>query len=167
MLSKKIEDALNEQINTELFSSYQYLSMAAYFRSVHLEGFAHWVRVQSSEEYEHAMKIFEYIDERDGRVVLQELRKPPSTWDSTLAAVECAFQHEQELTQTISELVNLANSEKDYATNAFLQWFVSEQVEEEAVTRQVLNQLQLVGDAAPPLFFLDQKLGLRTTTEES
>ena len=161
MIGNKIEQAFNGQINAELYSSYLYLAMAAYFESVNLDGFAHWMRLQAKEEDAHAMKFFDHIVERGGRVALQAIDAPPAQWDSPLAAFENAYQHEQKVTAMIHDLVNLAGDEKDHAANAFLQWFVTEQVEEEASADQVVQQLKRVGDAPHALLMLDRALAQR------
>jgi len=132
MISKKIEKALNKQINAELYSAYLYLSMVAYFESVNLPGFANWMKVQTQEELMHAMKIYDFVNERGGRVVLKAIEAPPTEWDSPLDAFEATYKHEQKVTGLINNLVNLAIEEKDHATSSFLQWFVNEQVEEES-----------------------------------
>ena len=130
MLKETIEKALNQQINRELYSSYLYLSMSTYLDTIDLTGASHWMKTQAQEELTHAMKIYDYILERDGRVVLESINQPPKEWDSGLAAFEAAYQHEQNITEAINNLVSLAIDEKDHATNSFLQWFVTKQVEE-------------------------------------
>ncbi|MCK5556801.1 MAG: ferritin, partial [Candidatus Hydrogenedentes bacterium] len=128
MLSEKMRDALDEQLNWELYSAYLYVSMSAYFDSVNLPGFANWMRVQAQEELVHAMKFYDFINERGGRVTLQPVEGPPTEWSSPLDAFENAYRHEQKVTGLINDLVNLAVKERDHATNIFLQWFVTEQV---------------------------------------
>lgn len=164
MLADKMQDALNGQLNSELYSSYLYLSMAAYFQALNLGGFANWMRVQVQEELMHAMKFYDYINEREGRIVLQPVEGPPPEWDSPLAAFEHAYRHEQEVSVLINNLVNLAIEEKDHATNNFLQWFVSEQVEEEASFNEVVQRLKLVGHDATGLFLIDRELSQRVFT---
>ncbi len=161
MINEKMQDALNKQINAELYSSYLYLSMSANFNSVNLNGFANWMRVQAQEELVHAMKFYDYITERGGRVILRPVEGPTSDWASPLAAFEDAYRHEQKVTGLINDLVELAVAERDHATNIFLQWFVSEQVEEEASADEVVQKLKLVGDASHGLFMLDRELGQR------
>jgi ferritin len=139
MVKKKIEAALNKQLNAELYSSYLYLSMSAYFQSINLPGFANWMRVQTQEELVHAMKFYDFINERGGRVMLQKIDSPPTKWASPLNVFESAYKHEQKVTGLINDLVNLAVGEKDHATNIFLQWFVTEQVEEEASADEVAS----------------------------
>ncbi len=164
MLSEKMLKALNQQINAELYSSYLYLSMSAYFQSTNLGGFANWMRAQTQEELTHAMKIYDYVKERGNRVVLKQVEEPPSEWSSPLAAFQQAYQHEQKVTGMINKLVNLAVEESDHASNIFLQWFVSEQVEEEASADEVVQRLKLMGDAGGGMFMIDRELGQRTFT---
>ena len=164
MVSEKMQDALNGQLNAELYSAYLYASMSAYFESVNLSGFANWMRIQVQEETVHAYKFYSFINERDGRVVLSAIEAPPTDWDSPLAAFEAAYQHEQKVTGLINDLVNLAVSEGDHATNIFLQWFVTEQVEEEASANEVIQKLKLIGDAKGGLFMLDREMGQRVFT---
>ena len=164
MLSKKMEAALNEQINAEMYSAYLYLSMSAYFQSVNLLGFANWMYIQTLEEFTHAQKFFNYVNERSGRVILKEIKKPPSEWKSALAVFENSYKHEQLVTSLINKLVDLARKEKDFATDNFLQWFVSEQVEEEASVDEVIQKIKLAGDKGPGVFMIDQSLGQRVFT---
>ncbi len=164
MLSKKMQDALNGQLNAELYSAYLYASMSAYFESVNLRGFANWMRVQAQEEVVHAYKFYNFVNERGGRVVLRPIEGPPTEWDSPIAPFEAAYEHEQKVTGLINKLVDLAVSQKDHATNNFLQWFVTEQVEEEASANEVVQKLKLVGDARGGLFMLDRELGQRVFT---
>jgi len=164
MIDKRIQDALNGQLNAELYSAYLYVSMSAYFESVNLRGFANWMRVQAQEEVVHAYKFYSHLNERAGRVILRPIEGPPTEWDSPLAVFEGAYQHEQKVTGLINDLVNLAVSEKDHATNNFLQWFVTEQVEEEASASDVVAKLKLIGDAKAELFMLDRELGQRVFT---
>ncbi|MFQ5740794.1 MAG: ferritin [Acidobacteriota bacterium] len=162
MLTKKVQEALNEQLNAELFSAYLYLSMSAYFRASSLEGFAHWMRMQTEEERGHAMKIYNYIQERNSRVVLKAIGAPTKEWKSPLAAIEAAYEHEQKITELINDLVNLSIKAGDHATHIFLQWFVTEQVEESAAVGGVLEKLRLVGETPSGLFIIDNELGKRT-----
>jgi ferritin len=159
-----MQEALNGQLNAELYSSYLYLSMAAYFQSLNLGGFGNWMRVQAQEEDMHAMKFYNFINERGGRVLLKPIDGPPTEWDSPLAAFEAVLEHEQKVTGLINELVELALSEHDHATNIFLQWFVTEQVEEEDSANDVIQQIKMVGGAEGGLFMLDRELGQRTFT---
>jgi len=170
MFSKKMEDAINKQINAEMYSAYLYLSMAAYFESISLEGFAKWMEAQTMEEMAHAKKFYDFVNERGGRVILDTIEKPKSEWSSPLEAFEDAYKHEQYVSSLINELVNLAIEEKDHATNNFLQWFVAEQVEEEASAGAIVQKLKLVGNKGNAIFMLDRELGQRNftlpTTEE-
>ena len=161
MLSKKLQDALNEQINAELFSAYLYLSMSAYFESVKRPGMAHWMRVQVGEEQVHAMKLFAHVVERGGRVTLKAIDTPQAEWASPLAAFEGAYAHEQKVTGLINDLVKLAREEKDAAADAFLQWFVKEQVEEEETADEIVQKLKTIKDAPDDLRKLDGELGQR------
>ncbi|MFH1037628.1 MAG: ferritin [PVC group bacterium] len=164
MLSKKMQEALNTQINKELYSAYLYLSMAAYCETVNLKGFANWMMVQVQEELSHAQKFFHVVNERGGRVVLQPIDGPPAKWDSPLAVFKNVYEHEQLVTGLINGLVRLAREENDCATEAALQWFVTEQVEEEASAGEVVEQLKLAGDRGGEFFMLDRELGTRVFT---
>ncbi len=164
MLSEKMEKALNKQINAELYSAYLYLSMASYFESVDLEGCANWMKAQTQEEMIHAMKIYDFVIERGGRVLLDAIEAPKQEWDSALAVFEHAYEHEKYVTSLINDLMNLAIEEKDHATQIFLQWFVSEQVEEEASASGVVQKLKLAGGPdgkGGGLFMVDRELGQR------
>jgi ferritin len=163
MIDGKTQEALNKHANAEFYSSYLYLSMSAYFQSLNLAGFASWMRVQAREELAHAMKFYDHIIERGGRVSLQAVEAPQFQWDSPLAAFEDAYRHEQKVTGLINQLVDGAVKTKDHATNAFLQWFVSEQVEEEASVDAIVQKLRLVGAAAGGLFMIDHELGKRAS----
>jgi len=164
MISKKIQQALNEQVNAEFYSAYLYLSMVAYFESVNLPGFATWMRAQTQEELTHAMKIYDFVSGRGGRVMLKSIAEPPTEWKSPLAAFEAAYKHEQSVTGRIDDLVNLAIEEKDHATNSFLQWFVNEQVEEESSVSGVVEKLKMVEKAPGGQFLIDRELGQRVFT---
>lgn len=164
MINKKMQDALNDQINAELYSAYLYLSMEAYFVSVNLPGFANWMRAQTQEELMHAMKIYDFVNEQGGRVILKEIVQPQTKWKSPLAAFEAVYKHEQKVTGLINNLVNLAISEKDHTTNSFLQWFVNEQVEEEASANDVLQKLKMTDEAPDGCFLIDRELGQRVFT---
>ena len=161
MLSEKMEKALNDQINAEIFSSYLYLSMAAYFESQNWMGFAAWMKIQSQEEYGHAMKFFKYVNDVAGKVTLDAIEKPKNDWKSPIAAFEEAQKHELYITDRINKLVALANQEKDYAAGLFLNYFVTEQVEEVATVNQIIHKFKLIGDNKSSLFFLDRELGMR------
>jgi len=164
VISKKMEKALNEQLNAELYSSYLYLSMSAYFQSLNLEGFANWMRVQAQEEHMHAMKFYDFLVERGGRITLSQIAGPPTEWKSPSDVFESTYSHEQKVTGLIGDLVDLAAKEKDHATSIFLQWFVSEQVEEEASASGVVEKLKLMADAPGAIFMFDRELGQRTFT---
>jgi ferritin len=164
MISKKMEKALNEQINAEMYSAYLYLSMESYFRSLDLSGFANWMRIQVQEELMHAMKIYAFVDARGGRITLKSIAAPPTEWDSPLAVFEATYKHEQKVTGLINELVSLAIKEKDHATNTFLQWFVNEQVEEESSADKIIQQMKMMGNAPGGMFMLDRELGQRVFT---
>ena len=159
-----MEEALNGQVNAEMYSAYLYLSMESYFKSLNLNGFASWMRVQTQEEMIHAMKIYDFINGRGGRVILKAIEGPPIEWDSPLAVFEAVYVHEQKVTGLINELVNLAIKEKDHATNTFLQWFVNEQVEEESSADEVVQQLKMMENAPGGMFMLDRELGQRVFT---
>jgi ferritin len=162
MLSDKMQDALNGQLNAELYSSYLYLSMNAYFKSVNLDGFANWMYFQAQEELTHSMKFYDFINQRGGKVKLLQVEAPATEWDSPLAVFEATLEHEQKVTGLINELVEMALAEHDHATNIFLQWFVSEQVEEEESVTGVLEQLKLMGEAKGGLFMIDRELAKRS-----
>jgi ferritin len=163
MLAKEIDAALNDQIKWELYSGYMYLSMASYFEETGLMGFAHWMKMQAQEELYHAMKMLEYTNEAGGRVLLQGIDQPPHTWESALDVIESGLKHEQEVTRRINELVDLAIQHKDHATQAFLQWFVTEQVEEEASFGEVRDKVKLAGECGG-MFMLDRDMANRTFT---
>jgi ferritin len=163
VINQKIEDALNGQLNKELYSSYLYLSMSAYFESNNLKGFAHWLRVQAKEELGHGMKFFDYIAQRGGHPGLRQIDAPPNNWKSHKSVFEDAYQHEQKVTKYIHELVDLARSERDHATEVFLQWFVNEQVEEEMNANEIVQKMGLAGDVWSALFVIDSELGKRAS----
>lgn len=164
MLSPKMEKALNDQINAEMFSAYLYLAMVAYFNDINLSGFANWMTVQNEEESFHAMKFFRYLSERGGRVTLETIEKPQFDWESPLAAMEAALQHEQYITSRINDLMNLAMEEKDHATASFLRWFVDEQVEEEDNVNEVVQKLRILGSDGGGLFMMDRDMATRVFT---
>ena len=160
-LNSKIEEVLNNQINREIYSAYLYLSMAAYFDATGLKGMANWTKIQYQEEMAHAMKIFNYVNDRGGRVILESIEKPATEWVSPIDVFEGILKHEEYITKNINELIAVATEEKDYATINFLQWFISEQVEEEANVNEILDQLNLIGDNKMGLVMLDKELGQR------
>jgi ferritin len=161
MLSKKMETAFNKQINAELYSGYMYLAMSSYFSTVNLPGFAAWMKVQAGEELGHAMKLFGYVVERGGTVVLDAVDKPPAKWASPLKTFEEVYKHEVKVTGLIDKLAELAAAEKDHASGVFLQWFINEQVEEEASADAIVQKLKMIKDAPGGLFMLDRELGQR------
>ncbi len=163
MIKASVQKAINDQIRKEFYSYYLYLSMAAYFESINLRGFAHWMRVQAKEEQEHAMKFFEYIIERQGEVVLEAIDAPTAKWKSPIDVFEGAYNHERMVTESIHKIVDLAESEKDHATSVFLQWFVKEQVEEEGSANDILQKLKLIGSENSAVFVLDVELGKRAS----
>jgi ferritin len=162
MIGKAMQDAMNEQINRELFSSYLYLSMAAYFEGKNLPGFAHWMRVQADEERDHAMKFYDFILGCGGKVTLKALAAPKVDWGSNLEAFQEAASHEAEITATIHALYDLALKEKDYPAQVMLQWFVSEQVEEEKNAAEIVANLKLIEDRGTAVLMLDHRLAKRT-----
>ncbi|MDQ7830336.1 MAG: ferritin [Desulfovibrionaceae bacterium] len=164
MLSKKMEQTLNDQVKWEYYSGYLYLAMAAYFEEQGLAGFANWMHIQEQEERAHAERFYRFLNERGGRVVLQALDAPPVKWDSPLAVFQESLAHEQKVTARIGALMDLAIKEKDHATVAFLQWFISEQVEEEASVTEVIQKLKLVESTPGGWFMLDKDLALRVFT---
>jgi ferritin len=162
MLSTALEDAIDKQVNAEIYSSYLYYSMATYFDSLSLKGFAHWMRVQALEELTHAHKFTAFVADRGGRVHLQPVDGPPAEWESPLAAFEAVYAHEVKVTGLVNRLMDLALEERDHATVNFLQWFVGEQVEEEATADDVVQKLRLVDRTEGGLFMLDRELDKRT-----
>lgn len=155
-MNPKVYKALNEQIKHELFSSYLYLSIASYFENIPLDGFSKWFRKQAEEEHEHAMKIYQYINDRNMAVEMPAIVKPPATFESIQGIFEQALEHEKKVTHWIYEIYELAWQEKDHATHVFLQWFITEQVEEEKNAQDNLDQVRLIGDDKAALFVLDQ-----------
>ena len=164
MLSERMQNALVDQVTAELYSSYLYLSMSSYFQSTNLPGFANWMSVQAQEELSHAMKIYDYVNARGGRVRLQAIDAPPAEWDSPLAVFQETSRHEQKVTGLINDLANLAIEERDHATTNMLQWFVDEQVEEEDSANNLVQQLTLLKDAPGGLFMMDRELAQRVFT---
>ncbi|MHA2060791.1 MAG: ferritin [Candidatus Sifarchaeia archaeon] len=160
-IKDNIRDALNEQVKWELYSGYMYLSMATWFYDQNLPGFAKFFRAHAKEEQEHAIKIFDYIIERGGRVTLQTIDQPPSEWNSPLGVLEEVYKHEVKVTGMINELMSLAKSENDYATEEFLWWFVDEQVEEEDSADEVYQQLKRAGESGQTLIMMDRALARR------
>jgi len=161
MIKEKVREAINAQINAELYSSYLYLSMSAYCESINLRGFANWMKVQAQEELVHAAKFFAYVNTRGGRVLLREIAGPPTEWKSPLDAFKHVLEHEIKVTGLINDLVKLAVNENDPATQTFLQWFVNEQVEEEESANDAIQKLKLAGETGPGLFMIDRELATR------
>jgi len=165
MIGERMLEALNKQINEELYSSYLYLSMSAWFDNIGLKGFANWMKVQAKEELGHAMKFYNYIISRGGRVCLHEIKAPPHEWQSPLHAFEKTLKHEKHITECINKLVELAEEEKDRATFNMLQWFVDEQVEEEANDEEIIAKLKMI-EGSNEIFMLDNQLAQRKYVEE-
>ena len=163
-ISQSLMDQFNGQINRELYSSYLYLAMAAYFEAGNLRGFANWMKVQGDEEREHAMRFFEFVNERGGHVTLDKIDKPPASWDSPLAVFEATYKHEQAISTAINSMVDAAAGQKDYASQSFLMTFVDEQVEEESQVADIVNKLKLIGTSTGSLFWLDKEMGKRTAS---
>ena len=161
MISKILQDAINDQIQKELYSSYLYLSMSAYFADRNLSGFAHWMRVQEAEEREHAMKLYDFILERGGRVNLKAIDAPKTEWKSTLEVAEEVAAHEAKVTASIYALYETALKEKDYPAQVMLQWFISEQVEEEKNAAEIVANLKLIEAGGTAVYVLDHQLGKR------
>jgi len=165
MINPKMEAALNQQINEEFYSSFLYLSMSAYFESVNMTGFANWMKVQTQEEYFHATKFYNYLIQKGGRVQLNAIQKPKTEWKSLVEVFEETYAHEQKISSLINGLVDLALEVRDHATNSFLQWFVTEQVEEEANVTKILEDLKVIGDNKSVLFMIDREVGQRVFTQ--
>lgn len=161
MIKKRIQDAFNKQIGEEMYSSYLYLSMAAYFDAMNLAGFSNWMRLQAQEEMFHAMRFYHHIIERGGKVELGHLEGPKLTWDSPLNAFEDALAHEEHITACIHKLMDLSVEEKDYPSRSLLQWFVDEQIEEEANATQIVEKLTMIGTAKHLTLMLDSELKTR------
>jgi ferritin len=161
MISRTIEEALNKQINRELYSAYLYLAMSAYFETANMKGFAKWMRIQAKEEQTHAFKFYDYIIARGGKTNLLALEAPKSKWTSAGKVFEEVYTHEQKVTGFINSLVELAIKEKDHATFEMLQWFVKEQVEEEEHVSEILAKIKAIGDVPGHLFYLDHEMGKR------
>ena len=166
MINKAVQEAMNDQINKEMFSAYVYLSMSAHFAAANLPGFAHWMRAQANEEVAHAMKLFDFVHDRGGRVMLKAIDGPPVEFKSALAIFESAYEHEQKVTAMINGLYEIALKEKDYPAQIMLQWFISEQVEEEKNAGDIVQQLKMVGEDGRALLILDRELGGRAAEGE-
>lgn len=161
MISNKMAKALNEQINKEMYSAYLYMSMSAHCTHLGMDGFANWFMVQYQEENMHAMKFYDYLNSQGAKVTLEAIEKPPVDFGTMLEMFEATLQHEQFVTKSINDLVDLAIKEKDHATKIFLQWFVTEQVEEEANDNAIIAKLKMVGESKNGLFMIDKELGTR------
>ncbi len=161
MIPDRVNDAMNEQIKNELESYYIYLSMAAYFHSISLDGMAHWMRIQAHEEMEHAMKFMDHIIDRGGKVNLMNLQQLKNEWSSPLEAWEDAYKHEQFISSKINDLTTISREEKDYPSEPLLAWFAAEQIEEEATSGKIADEVAMVGDAKAGLILLDRELGAR------
>ena len=161
MISKVMERSINEQINAELYSFYLYLAMSAHFQQANFGGFARWMRVQAQEEMSHALKFIDHLHERGGAVALAAIDQPKGEWPSVLAAFEAAYGHEKSITKRINDLMDKAIAGKDHATANFLQWFVKEQVEEEATLDPIVTRLKAIGDSPGATYYLDHELGKR------
>ncbi len=161
MISDKMQDALNKQVNEEFFSAYMYLAMSAYCNTIGLPGFANWMRMQYEEEIMHVTKMYDYIMDQGGVVELKAIKQPDREYGTPLAVFERTLEHEQLVTNLIHRLMDLAVDERDYATQTFLQWYVTEQVEEEANVNDILSPLRMVGDDKGGLMMIDQQLATR------
>ncbi len=164
MISEKITSALNEQLKWEMYSANLYLAMSAYFSDVGLPGFANWMRIQYREETDHALKFYDFVLSRGGAAKLSAIDEPPSQWANALDAFKMAAAHEAEVTRRINELVHLAKDEHDFATDIFLQWFVTEQIEEEESVKNIIDRLKLVNGEGQGLLMLDAEAGSRVYT---
>ncbi len=167
MINKTIESAINEQINAEMYSAYLYLAMSAYFEEQNLSGFANWMRIQAQEEMSHAMKFYDYIIERGGRVDLKPIEGPPTEWKDTMTVMQEVYEHEQKVTSLIYNLVKLAKDAQDYATENMLQWYVAEQVEEEANADAIIQKLIFIDGKGHGLLMIDKELQQRQFVDET
>ena len=165
MLNKKIEEALNAQINAEMWSAYLYLSMAAFCHTNGNPGMGHWFEVQFQEEQDHAKILFNYVIQRNGKVELKSIKEVPTTWESVLDVFESTLKHEQTVTALINNLFALTTQENDYATQSMLKWFIDEQVEEEENATNIIDNLKMIKDNGYGLYMLDKELGARTYTQ--
>jgi ferritin len=165
MIEKKLEKIINDQINKELYSEYLYLSMAAYLYGIDLDGFAHWFEIQAQEEHQHAMKFFRFLIDRGGRVKLESIDKPQVEFKSVEEVCQLTLSHEEKVTASINNMMDMARESKDYPMISMLNWFVDEQVEEEATASRLLNRVKMLSDAKQSLFILDKELAQRGTGE--
>lgn len=164
MISVKMQKAINDQINFEFYSAYLYLSMSAYFNAKSLTGFGNWMRVQAQEEGIHAIKLYDFLIERDGKVVLQTVKQPPCDWKGPLDVFQQSYTHEQKVTSNFNDITDLAMKERDHTTTTYVQWFINEQIEEEANAKKILDQLKLIKSDVNALLLLDRELGTRVFT---
>lgn len=160
-MKEEMEKAFNKQVNAELYSSYLYLAMESYFQSISLAGFASWMRIQVQEELFHGIKMYDYIHERGGKAKLEAIAQPEEKWETPLAAFEQVLAHEQQVTGLINNLIDVALDVRDHAAKAFLDWFITEQVEEESTAGQIVDRLRLIGKDSSGLFLLDTELAKR------
>ena len=165
MLNKKVEKALIGQINAEMWSAYLYLSMAAYCHSIGQPGMASWFEVQFQEEQDHAKILFNYVNSRNGRVVLKKIEEVPTEWDGVLDVFESTLKHEQKVTALINDLYALTHEENDFATQSMLKWFIDEQVEEEENAQNIIDNIKMIKDNGYGIYMLDKELGARTYTQ--
>jgi ferritin len=165
LLSPKVQQAMNDQLQVELQSAYVYLGMAAYCETLSLGGIAQWLHKQAEEEYGHAMRFYNFVNDRQGKVELKSLDAPRNSYNSVLGVFEEALEHERSVTAAIDKLYELVHDEKDFASQAWLDWFATEQVEEEKTVGLIVDQLKMIGDKGEGLFILDKDLGGRTQTE--
>ncbi|MBU0527683.1 MAG: ferritin [Candidatus Micrarchaeota archaeon] len=165
-ITKAMETALNKQINAEYYSSYLYLAMSVYFEQNNLNGFANWMRIQAHEEWGHGTKILTYLLDIGAGVNLAEIAKPENSWKSPLEVFKASLSHERKVTGMINDLYNLARSDKDNATEIFLQWFVTEQVEEESSAEDIVSKLEMADGVPGALFMIDKELGQRVRVQE-
>lgn len=165
MLNKRIEDALNAQINAEMWSAYLYLSMASYCHSIGRPGMASWFEVQFKEEQDHAKIFFNYVNSRNGRVTLKPIDAVPTEWDGVLNVFESTLEHEQKVTSLINDLYALTHEENDFATQSMLKWFIDEQIEEEETAQTIIDNLKMIKDNGYGIYMLDKELGTRTYTQ--
>lgn len=167
MLTEKMEKALNEQINAEFYSAFLYLSMSSFFETLNLKGFSNWTYVQYQEETTHALKLYNYVIERGGRVILKAIDKPESEWKNPLDVMAAVHEHELKVTGLINNLVNISIEEKDHASNNFLQWFVAEQVEEEASVDEIVSELKFIENDKQAIMMLDRELRQRVFVDST
>ena len=164
MISDKMSDAINKQINREIYSAYLYLAMSAYSNDIDLPGFANWFRIQYQEEMAHAFGLYDYLIERDGRPVLLTVDQPPKEFGSPVEIFEQALGHERQVTAWLNELMSLAVDEKDFAAQNFMQWYINEQVEEEATAKSIIQDLKMAGENNSTLFMINRELAQRVFT---